>query len=159
MVKLTLVRKNEQLRRDLLIHEEPAEYDTWLKLTLGGVLSFTLFLGVYLLYVDRTGAYVVLGVTVFDALLFYAVLPRRYQIYTDRVRIVLGRPFAVNLPLSTIKEARPASGIKAFAYWGIRFATSSKTVVEIVRRRGWNFVISPANRELFLERLAEALKA
>ncbi|HET6478223.1 MAG TPA: hypothetical protein VFF92_04005, partial [Dehalococcoidales bacterium] len=74
-----------------LIHEEPAEYDTWLKLTLGGVLSFTLLLGVYLLYVDRTGAYITLGVTVFDALLFYAVLPQRYQIYTDKVRIVLGR--------------------------------------------------------------------
>jgi hypothetical protein len=74
-------------------------------------------------------------------------------------RIVLGRPFAVNIPLATIQEARSAYGSKALSYWGVRFATSSKTVVEIVRHRGWNFVISPANRELFLERLAEALKA
>jgi hypothetical protein len=98
-------------------------------------------------------------VTVFDALLFYAILPQRYQIWTDRVRIVLGRPFSVNFPLTTISEALPASGAKAFAYGGLRFATSSRTVIEIVRHRGWNFVISPANRELFLERLAEALKA
>ena len=141
-----------------LLHEDAAEYDSWLKLILGGTLSFTLLLGVYLLYVDRTGALVCFGVTVFDALLFYAILPQRYQIWTDRVRIALGRPFSINLPLSTISEARPASGIKAFAYLGARFATSSKTVVEIVRHRGWNFVISPSNRELFLERLAEALR-
>ena len=142
-----------------LLHEDTPEYDTWLKLILGSVLSFTLLLGVYLLYVDRTGAYITFGVTVFDALLFYAILPQRYQIWTDRVRIVLGRPFAVNFPLGTISEARPAPGIKAFAYRGLRFATSSRTVVEIVRHRGWNLVISPSNRELFLERLTEALKA
>ncbi len=140
-----------------LLHEEPPEYAVWLKLILGSVLSFTLFLGVYLLYTDRHVALAVLGVTVFDALLFYSVLPRRYQIWTDRLRIVLGRPFAVNISLATIKEAKPASGIKAFAYWGVRFATSSRTVVEIVRHKGLNFVISPSNRELFLERLAEAM--
>jgi len=141
-----------------LIHQDTARYDSWLKLLLGGVLSFTLLLGVYLLYIDRTGALICFGVTVFDALLFYAILPQRYQIWTDRVRIVLGRPFSVNIPLPTIKEVRPAKGIKAFAYGGLRFATSSRTVVEIVRHHGWNFVISPDNRELFLERLAEALK-
>jgi hypothetical protein len=144
---------------DYLIHEEPAEYGSWLKLILGGVLSSTLLLGVYLLYVDRTGALVAFGVTVFDALLFYAILPQRSQIWTDRVRIVLGRPFAVSLPLSTISDVRPAPGTKAFVYRGVRFATSSKNVVEIVRHRGWNFVISPANRELFLERLKEAIRA
>ncbi len=141
-----------------LLYEDTAEYDLWLKLLLGGILAFTLVMGFFLLSVDKIGAYIFLGVTVFDALLFYAILPKRYQIWTDRVRIVLGRPLAVNIPLATIKEARSASGSKAFAHWGVRFATSSRTVVEIVRHRGWNFVISPSNRKLFLERLAEALK-
>lgn len=145
-------------QESFLLYEDTAEYDLWLKLLLGGILTFTLIMGFFLLPVDRTGAYIFLGVTVFDALLFYAILPQRYQIWTDRVRIVLGRPLAVNIPLATIQEARSASGSKAFAYWGVRFATSSKNVVEIVRHRGLNFVISPSNRELFLERLAEALK-
>ena len=145
-------------QESFLLYEDTAEYDLWLKLLLGGILAFTLVMGFFLLSVDKIGAYIFLGVTVFDALLFYAVLPQRYQIWTDRVRIALGRPFAVNIPLATIKEARSASGSKAFAYWGVRFATSLKNVVEIVRHRGWNFVISPSNRELFLERLAEALK-
>ena len=158
MAKLILVRKMNNSAETYLIHEEPAKYDNWLKLLLGGILAFTLVMGFFLLSVDKTGAYIFLGVTVFDALLFYVVLPQRYQIWTDRVRIVLGRPLAVNIPLATIREARSASGSKAFAYWGVRFATSLKNVVEIVRHRGWNFVISPSNRKLFLERLAEALK-
>ncbi len=141
-----------------LLYEDTAAYDLWLKLLLGGILAFTFVMGFSLLTVDRTGAYIFLGVTVFDALLFYIILPRRYQIWTDRVRIVLGRPFAVNIPLATIREARSAIGSKAFVYWGVRFATSSKNVVEIVRHRGLNFVISPSNRDLFLERLTEALK-
>jgi hypothetical protein len=145
-------------QESFLLYEDTAEYDLWLKLLLGGILAFTLIMGFFLLPVDRTGAYIFLGVTVFYALLFYAILPQRYQIWTDRVRIVLGRPLAVNIPLATIQEARSASGSKAFAYWGVRFATSLKNVVEIVRHRGLNFVISPSNRELFLERLAEALK-
>ncbi len=146
-------------QESFLLYEDTAEYDLWLKLLLGGILAFTLVMGFFLLSVDKIGAYIFLGVTVFDALLFYAILPKRYQIWTDRVRIALGRPLAVNIPLATIKEARPAPGSKAFAYWGVRFATSLKNVVEIVRHRGLNFVISPSNRDLFLERLAEALKA
>jgi hypothetical protein len=141
-----------------LIHEDLARYDPWFKLLLGSILALTLVLGVYLLYIDWIGALICFGVTVFDALLFYFILPQRYQIWTDRVRIVLGRPFSVNISLPTIKEARPASGAKALGYHGLRFATSTRTVVEIVRHRGWNFIITPANRELFLERLAEALK-
>ena len=145
-------------QESFLLYEDTAEYDLWLKLLLGGILAFTLVMGFFLLSVDKIGAYIFLGVTVFDALLFYAILPQRYKIWTDRVRIVLGRPLAVNIPLATIKEARSASGSKAFAHWGVRFATSSRTVVEIVRHRGWNIVISPSNRKLFLEHLAEALK-
>ena len=139
------------------VYEDIPWYDSWLKLILGGTLAFTLVLGITLLSVDLAGAWIVFGVTAFDALLFHAVLPRRYQIFQNRVRIVLGCPFAVNIPLSTIKEARSASGSKAFAYWGIRFATSSRSVVDIIRHKGWNIVISPANKDLFLEQLAQAL--
>ena len=141
-----------------LVYEARPLYDSWLKLLLGGTLAFTLFLGIGLLSVNLVGAEVALAATAFDALLFHATLPRRYQIFSDRVRIVLGRPFAVNIALSTIREARPASSAKAFAYWGIRFATSSRSVVEIVRSKGWNVVISPANRDLFLDQMTQVLR-
>ena len=142
-----------------IIFEDNPQYDLWLKLILGGIPAITFILGVVLLSSDLVTAMIMFGVTIFDALLFHAVLPRRYQIFPDKLRIALGRPFAVNIPLATITEARSASGAKAFAYWGIRFATSSRNVVEIVRHKGMNVVISPSRRDLFLEQMEQVLLA
>jgi hypothetical protein len=141
-----------------MIHEEPAKYDLWLKLLLAGAVLFAFFLGLFLVTEDPTGSWVSFGTVAFEILLFHSVLPRRFQIYNDRLRIVLGRPFAVTLALANISEARPISGIKALSYWGIRLATSASTAVLLVRRRGWNIVISPADRERFLQRLDIALR-
>ena len=141
-----------------MIRDEAPLYEPWLKYMVGGILASTFILGFIFLPFDLTGAYCLLGLTVFDALMFYAIIPRRLQIFGDRLRIALGRPFAFDMPFSTIKEAREASGTKAYFYWGIRFATSSRNVVEIVRRRKLNVVISPANVKTFLECLNQALK-
>ena len=141
-----------------LVYQDTPRYDWWLKLVLGGTLALTLVLGLWFFSIDRPAALVLLAVTVFDALLFHAILPRRLQVYSDRLTIVLGYPFAWNIYLSTIEEARPASSSLAFAYWGVRFATSVRSVVEIVRHSGWNTVISPSNRDLFLEHLNRALR-
>ena len=96
------------------------------------------------------------GITLFDALLFKAILPRRYQIFEDRLRILMGGPFAINISFSNIEEAKPASGRKAFAYRSLRLATSTNHVVEIVRKKGLNLVISPSNDDMFLEQLNQA---
>jgi hypothetical protein len=98
-----------------------------------------------------------LGVTLFDAALFRVILPRKFQVFEDRIRIVLGWIFRIDIPFSNIVDARSASGSKAFAYWGIRFATSTRHIVEIIRKKGLNLVISPANEEVFLEQLPEWL--
>ena len=82
--------------RENLVYEDTPRYDFWLKLILGSVLALTLILGVVLLSEDIIGAWVMFGVTLFDALLFKAILPRRFQIFQDRVKIVLGEPFALN---------------------------------------------------------------
>lgn len=141
-----------------LIYEDKPRYDLWLKLILGGVLLLTLVLGVVLLSQDREAALVMFGVTLFDALLFKAILPQRFQIFENTLRIVLGGPFAINIPFANIKYARSSSGSKAFVYWGIRFATSSRGVVEIARKKGQNLVISPTHDDMFRERLNQALE-
>jgi len=142
-----------------LLYEDTAGMDMWLKLMLGGMLVMFLVLGGVLLFQDKEDAFAMFGVAVFYALLFKIIMPQRYQIYSDKVRIVLGGPFAWNIPFSTIKEVRPASGVSAFAYSGVRFATSSKNVVEIRRSRGCNVVISPSNKEIFLEQASRAMQA
>jgi hypothetical protein len=140
-----------------LLYEDNPKVDMWLRIMLGCILLMFLVLGLVLLFQDTEGAFAMFGALVLNALLFKLVMPQRYQIYSDRVRIVLGGPFAWNIPFHTIKEARSASGSKAFAYNGVRFATSVKGVVEITRSRGCNVVISPSNREVFLEQLNRAL--
>jgi len=142
-----------------LLYEDTPRLDVWLKLMLAGITLAFLVAGVVLLFQDTEGAFVMLGDGVFIGLLSKLIMPRRYQVYSDRFRIVLGGPFAWNIPHSTIKEARAASGAKAFAYSGVRFATSSKGVVEIIRSKGCDVVISPSNRGVFLEQLNRAISS
>ena len=142
-----------------LLYEDTARTDTWLKLMLGGILVMFLVLGGVLLFQDKEDAFGMFGIAVFYALLFKLVMPRRYQIYSDKVRIVLGWPLAWNIPFTTIREARPASRASAFAYNGVRFATSSRGVVEIRRSKGCNVVISPSNKDVFLEQVRGAMKS
>ena len=145
-----------------LLYEDTSKMDVGLKLVLGGTLAITLGVGIYLLFGESDeieGAFAMFGITAFYALLFKLIMPQRFQVYSDRVRIVMGGPFAWNIPFSTIKEVRSASGAKAFAYNGVRFTTSSKNVVEITRSKGCNVVISPSNKEVFLEQMNRALSS
>ncbi|MFC1861878.1 hypothetical protein ACFLT4_02275 [Chloroflexota bacterium] len=140
-----------------LLHEDVPRYDFWLKFVIVGVLAMTFIPAVSLLYQDVMGALVMFGATLFDALLFKAILPRRFQVFRERLKIVLGGPLAINIPFSNIREVREVSAHKAFIYWGIRFATSTINVVEIVRKKGLSLVISPADVDGFLEQLNQAL--
>jgi hypothetical protein len=142
-----------------LLYEDKPRMDIWLKLMLTGIQAIFLVVGIVLLIQDTEGAFTMFGVTIFYAVLFRLVMPRKYQVYSDKVRIVLGGPFAWNIPFTTIKEVRPASRASAFAYNGVRFATSSRGVVEIRRSKGCNVVISPFNKDIFLEQVNRAMKA
>ncbi len=147
------------MQTENLIHEDRPQTDLWLKFILLGVLGLTLVLGFVLLEVDRLGAAIMFGVTAFDALLFNFILPRSYQIYTDRLVIVLGRPFAMTIPLTGIKTVRRVSGINALGSSGaIRFSTSTKFVVEITRKKGLSVIISPSDGEIFLDHLHRVMK-
>jgi hypothetical protein len=147
------------MRSSLLLHTAKSSYDRWLKLLLGGTLAFTLILGIVLIPVDILAAGICLGVTAFDGLIFWAVLPHALQIYEDRVRIQLGGPLAVNLALANIKEAKKGSAYDAVAHYGVRFATSMRNVVIITRHKGWNVVISPDDADEFITQLRQAQQA
>lgn len=142
------------------MHEDTPRYALWLKLLLGGMLALTLTSAVVLLSLGESeGAYAMFAATTIQAAVFHAMLPRRYQVLNDRVRIVLGWPFAKSIRFSTVQEVRPASGCKAMAYHGMRFTTSTRGVVEIVRSRGLDVVITPGDPDVFTEQANRALKA
>ena len=140
------------------IHEDRPQPAGWLKLVLGMVLVITLIMGIILISQDKVGALVMFAVTLFDAVLFYCIIPRSYQIYTDRLKIVLGGPFGMTILFKDIRSVTRVGGSNAFGSTGIRFATSNKYVVKIIRKGKMSVVISPSGGELFLEQLNQALK-
>jgi hypothetical protein len=141
----------------MLIHEEKAAYDSWIKLVFLIPLGLLITSAVLAGNNEPVGALVLFIETAFIVLLFYFIFPRKYRIYEERLQIVLGAPFTINIPLATIEKVRNASAIKAFVYTGVRFATSARNAVEIVRRHGINYVISPRNCDLFIDILSQTI--
>jgi hypothetical protein len=144
------------VKSTVLLYEAKPKYDAWFKYMVFGIPAFTLMVGFIIAYIDIKGAWILFGVTVFYILLFWAILPRSYQIYEDRLNIKLGAPFAFTVSLASIQEANKATGYYTFAFWGVRFATSASNVVEIKRRRWMSVIISPSNADTFIERLNAA---
>jgi hypothetical protein len=140
----------------MLLYEDTPVYDAWVKYIIGGILALTLIIGMVLLAFDTAGAVAMFIITVFDAVLFRLILPRRFQVYEDRLKIVLGGPFVINIPFTDIVKAEPAPASRTMIYWGLRLATSTRHVVEIDRRHGLSVVISPANEDIFLTQLDQA---
>jgi hypothetical protein len=145
-----------EMSGDIPIYEDRPKYDKSLKVLLVSILALTLVPGLICIPVNIELALSLIGVTAFDGLLFAVIIPRSYQIFEGRIRIKLGGPLAINIPMEDIKEVKRAGGSEAFIYWGIRLATSTSTVIEIVRRKGMNVVISPRDDDMFLDQFEQA---
>ena len=104
-------------------------------------------------------AWVMLGVTGLTLLVLWSALPRAYELWPDRIRIVLGWSWGLSIPLSTITEVLPAPGVAPWIRLGAMFATSFKTPVRIKRTKGMTIVLSPDNPERFIESVRKALAA
>jgi hypothetical protein len=139
-----------------LIYEAKAKMDTWLKVLFIAIVAFPIIMGIIRTSHSTEEGLVSLGVALFVFLLLRLLLPQRFQIFDDKLRIKLGGPFAFNILLSDITDAKSRTGIKAFFFGGIRFATSAKHTVEIIRSKGMDIVISPENADMFLKQLNQA---
>lgn len=134
-----------------------AKYDVWLLLIVIGVPVFLVVLALLeFSNGDPVEGAIVLVALAITALLFRFVMPRGYIIREDRIRVVLGSPLGVSIHFDSIQDIEMAPRWATFAYAGVRFSTSIKTPVLIRRSKGFNYVISPNNREAFI---AEATKA
>jgi len=150
----------------MLMHEDKPDYDAWMKIALSFAPA-VIFLLLFLIHYNfipseseeeaKMGEIVLLASLGVILFLYWAILPRKYEIHEDKVRIVLGA-FSYSIDLKSVEEVKRAESWKVFAYKGLRFATSAKKAVEIKRRKWPSVVISPSNPELFIERLQQALK-
>ena len=146
------------MKNSILIYEDTPQYDLWLKIILGLALAYTFIWSLLLLNDNLDAALIMFGTTLFDALLFKAILPKRFQLYTDRLVIVLGGPFSLKIPFDNIIEIKAARTRKNSIFWGIKFATSTRHVVEIVQNKGMNIIISPRNDDMFIEQFNQVIK-
>jgi len=150
----------------MLFYEDKPRYDTWFKLLVVFIPTLVLTLG-FLFYCGvlpseseseaTIGAGYLFAVAAFASVLFWAITPRKFQVFEDKLKIVLGNHLSYSISFDTIKEARRAAGGKALAYWGLRFTTSTRNVVEIMRSKGVQVVISPDDADLFLLNFDKAL--
>ncbi len=80
--------------------------------------------------------------------LIWAILPRRYEVWPDRLRIVFPL-FGWNIDYAGIETVRPGQWYEAYGFMGVRFATAPSQTVTILRHNANlithpNLVISPA---------------
>jgi hypothetical protein len=144
------------MESQLVIFEDKPVYDKWNKYVLVGIIAIPLVVGIVLTAVDILGAAIMFGVTVFDALLLWCILPKRFLVYEDRIKIVLGGPFSYTIPFLDIVEVKQATRDMAVIYWGMRLGTSLKFQVVIERKNVLSVLISPSMENAFIEQLNQA---
>jgi hypothetical protein len=137
-----------------LLYEDRPRYGLWLKILLWGFIAVMLITAITTFDSNREDALALIGTAVFIVLVFWAVMPRKYCIYEDRIKIVMGVPFSISVRFDVIEYAGKPRGKLTV---GINFVTSFRNTVEIVKKRGMNVNISPGDREAFLENLNDAL--
>src|SRR4030042_1121411 len=144
------------MESQLVVFEDKPVYDKLNKYLIGGIIAIPLIVAIVLLTQDILGAAIMFGITVFDAMLFWCILPKRFIVFEDRLKIVLGGPFSITIPFRDIVKVRQATKDMAFVYWGYRLGTSLKFQVEIERRNGLSVLISPSMENEFIEQLNQA---
>jgi hypothetical protein len=140
---------------DSIIYEESPRYDSLLKAIMVLPVFFILF-GIYYLFIAEVEAAIAMfATTILMGAFYWAIFPRKYQIFDSKFKIVLGGPFSFNIPFSNLETAKAPQG----ATFGINFPTciSNERTVQIIRKKGWYVNITPNDRDLFLEHLNKAL--
>src|SRR4030043_283365 len=89
--------------KSLLLYQDEPAYGLLLNLIIVIVPAGCLAASVYLWSSgENAGGLALLAESFFIGLIFWVVFPRRYQIYEDHLRIVLGGPFIVKIGFDRI---------------------------------------------------------
>jgi hypothetical protein len=146
---------------DYLIYEDKPVYGFWLKFLVFFLTVPIFALGILFMQMHNIFAFFMFGLALFDILLFTFVIPHAYRIYSDRLVIVLTRPFSMTIYFRDIDNAQRvpfADDNDDTLDPRVRFVTSFKYLVEIARRKGVRVIISPRSGDIFLDRLNHARK-
>ena len=129
-----------------------ARYDEWLRRALILAIGSPLVIAILILVVNQNSAAIPsLVFTSAILLILWLLLPRAFEVWPDRLRIVLGWKLVWDLPLEEIEKIRPTRGLGIMVFWGISLITSVKNSVRIKRTKGVDILISPDDPAVFIE--------
>ena len=141
--------------KSILLYQDEPVYGLLLKLIIVIVPVALLTASIYVLSLgDSSGGLALLVEAFVIGFIFWIVFPRRYQVYEDHVRIVLGGPFSVKVGFAKIE----AIGVTSRLTFSVNFVTKlTKSYVEIAKKRGLSIAITPRDNDLFVENANRAL--
>ena len=141
--------------RSVLLYQDEPAYGLLLKLIIVIVPLALLSTSIYIFSSgDNSGGLASLVETFIISFIFWIVFPRRYQVYEDHVRIVLGGPFSVKVGFVKIEAIRVTSRF----IFSINFVTRlTKSYVEIAKKRGMSIAITPRDNNSFVENANRAM--
>lgn len=141
--------------KSILLYQDKPTYGFILRLVLMIVPVGLLGGSIYLFLSGKnTDAIVLLAEAFIVGSIFWFILPRRYQVYEDHLRIVLGGPMSVKIGFNQIEAIEIASRFTLSVNYVTRF---TRNFVEINRKRGMNIAITPGDNDLFVENANVAL--
>jgi hypothetical protein len=139
----------------MLYQDDPAGGLVW-KVVAATILLSAIIGSVFLLSSgETTGFIVVLLEGFFVFLILSIIIPRKYQVFQDHIRIILGGPFYVRIGFDNIQLIETTNKTD----FTINFATAIKfTYVRIEKKKGLSVAITPKSNELFTENANQALQ-
>ena len=141
--------------KSLLLYEDKPEYGLFLRLIFT-VVPAAMLIGSIVLFSqrDNEGSLALLAEAFIVGAIFWVVLPRKYQVYEDQIRIVLGGPFSIKVRFEQIKAIEITSRPTLSANFVTKFA---KNCVLISKKRGLSIAITPRDNDSFIENANEAI--
>ena len=153
---------------NLVLFEDSIKYDVWIKAALVFPIILLIALGI-LFYIDthysdvipsesetesNFGAIILFASVPFVLVVYWLLLPKKIYVLQDRIKIKFGQ-FYLNVSFDNIESVKPARGIIVFSSFSS--ITSFSTQIEIIRKRGLNWRVSPSRRDQFLEYVNRAI--
>jgi hypothetical protein len=141
--------------KSVLLYRDKPKYGLILKLILAIPLAF-LVVSIYFWASGETSGGLAFLIEAFIlGLIFWCVFPREYQVYEDHLRILLGRPFSVKVGFQNIGAIRITNRTSFTTNFVTRI---TRNYVEIVKKKGLNIAITPADNDSFVENANQALE-
>jgi hypothetical protein len=141
--------------KSLLLFQDEPESGWILRFILLIVPAALFAYGIYLGYSgEGSDSTALLVMSVVIGLIIWVIIPRKYQVFEDYLRIVFGRPFAVKIGFSQISMIEVTSRTALTINLVTRIA---RNYVIIVKKKGINIAITPKSNELFVDNANRAL--